>query len=490
MSSQRTAARASRPSGPAREARPDRTNLLLIVWIVVFLAVGLWGSYQVYTGVRETVANWETTGPFQPKPTRRPDATPAPAEVVLPDWQGKERVNILVLGIDQRQSEEGPWRTDTMLLISVDPATKSAGMLSIPRDLWVPIPGFQESRINNAHFYGDAFNYPGGGPALAEKTVQYNLGIPVHYYVRLNFTAFEKLVDLIGGIDVQVERTIDDPEYPEFDGPGFDPFHIDAGLQHMDGNTALKYARTRHDDPMGDFGRARRQQQVMLAIRDKVLQANMIPQLLPRAGEIASTLGDAIQTDLSLQQVLELAKLGSQIDRTRIKQGIIDQTVTLPYETPDKDQVLIPLRDEIRKLVRDTLLTPPPVASVPGSALTPEPPASIVVQNGTVTVGLAGQTAIALKAQGFNVTQYGNTDDNRSDYAQTQILVYTGRTAAAQALAEALQVPSSAVQTASSPGGNYDIKVILGADYRLIEVPTTIPLNAEPVITPSSTITR
>jgi hypothetical protein len=107
-----------------------------------------------------------------------------------------------------------------------------------------------------------------------------------------------------------------------------------------------------------------------------------------------------------------------------------------------------------------------------------------------VTVGLAGQTAAALKAQGFNVIQYGNTDDNRSDYAQTQILVYTGRTATAQALAEALQVPSSAVQTASNPSGNYEIKVILGADYRLVEMPTTIPLNAAPVITPSSAITR
>jgi hypothetical protein len=186
---------------------------------------------------------------------------------------------------------------------------------------------------------------------------------------------------------------------------------------------------------------------------------------------------------LSVQQVLELSKLGSQIDRTRIKQGVIDQTVTLPYETPDKDQVLIPLRDEIRKLVRDTLLTSPPLASASGSALTPEPPASIIVQNGTVTAGLAGQTATALKAQGFNVTQYGNTDDNRSDYAQTQILVYTGRLATAQALADAMQVPASAIQASPSPGGGYDIKVILGADYRLIATPPSS-------IAPSLTITR
>jgi LCP family protein required for cell wall assembly len=460
------------------------------VWLTVFLAAGLFGSYEVYTSVRDVVSNWETTGPFQPNPTRRPDVTPAATEYALPDWQGKERVNILLTGIDQREIEQGPWRTDTMILVTIDPATKSAGMLSIPRDLWVVIPGYQESRINNANFFGDATDYPGGGPALAKKTVQYNLGIPVQYYVRLNFTAFEKLVDLIGGIDVQVERTIDDPEYPDGSN-GYQPFHIDAGLQHMDGKTALKYARTRHDDPMGDFGRSRRQQQVLLAIRDKVLQANMIPKLLPRAGELASTLSSAIQTDLTLQQALALAKLGTQIDRSRIKLAFIDQTMTLPYETPDKDQVLVPLRDEIRKL-RDSFLAPLPVAG--GTALPPEPPASVSVQNGTLTLGLAGQTAEALKARGFNVIQYGNSDDNHFDYAQTQILVYTGRTAVAQALADALQVPSSAIQSANTPGGNFDIKVILGADYRPIGAPTPIPLVATPVATPaiapSSTITR
>lgn len=476
MSSQRKAVRAK---------RPNSTNWLLIVWCVVFLAAGAFGSYQAYTGVRAAVADWETTGPFQPNPTRRPDATPVATEFVLPDWQGKERINILLLGIDQREHEDGPWRTDTMILVTVDPATQSAAILSMPRDLWVAIPGFQESRINNAHFFGDVANYPGGGPALAKKTVQYNLGIPVHYYVRLNFTAFEKLIDLIGGIDVQVDHTIDDPEYPD-SRYGYEPFHLDAGLQHLDGKTALKYARTRHD-MLGDFGRAQRQQQVMLAIRDKVLKANMLPQLLPRAGELVSTLGGAVQTDLSLQQMMALAKLGTQIDRSRIKNVYIDQTMTLPYETPDKDQVLIPLRDEIRK-VRDSFLTPPSIAS--GTALTPEPPASVVVQNGTVTAGLAGQTAEALRARGFNIVQYGNTDDNRSDYAQTQILVYTGRTAAAQALADALQVPLSAIQPVSSTVNSSDIKVILGADYRLIGAPTPIPLAATPAVSPSSTITR
>ena len=135
-----------------------------------------------------------------------------------------------------------------------------------------------------------------------------------------------------------------------------------------------------------------------------------------------------------------------------------------------------------------SLLEVPPVAN--GTALPPEPAARVVVQNGTVTAGLAGQTAEALKSRGFNVVQYGNTDDNRSDYDQTQILVYTGRTVVAQALADALQVPASAVRPMTNTGGDLDIKVILGADYRVIGITAPAPLVATPVMTPSSTITR
>ncbi len=144
--------------------------------------------------------------------------TGSPGEPI-PTWEGKERVNILVMGIDARPGEEGPWRTDTMMVLTVDPLTLSAGMLSIPRDLWVPIPGYGEGRINTANYLGDAYDYPGGGPALAARTVQYNLGVPIHHYVRVDFSAFVHLVDLIGGIDIYVPEEINDPWYP---GPNYD----------------------------------------------------------------------------------------------------------------------------------------------------------------------------------------------------------------------------------------------------------------------------
>ena len=151
------------------------------------------------------------------------------------DGSPDSRVNILVLGIDQRAGMTDPGRTDTMLLFTLDRQARTAGMLSINRDLWVKIPGGQrEGKINTAHFLGEVEHVPGGGPALAMQTVQAAFDVPVQYYIRLNFSAFEQLIDLIGGIDLNVPEAIDDPDYPDA-GFGYEPFHIDAGWQHWMG---------------------------------------------------------------------------------------------------------------------------------------------------------------------------------------------------------------------------------------------------------------
>ena len=153
------------------------------------------------------------TGPgTEPKP--QPEATPLE---IYPDIESQERVNILFLGIDQRPGEPIACRTDTMILVSINPKDMSASLLSIPRDLWVPIrhPKHPEDRINTAHLWGEIENYPGGGPELAKDTVQYNFGVPVHYYTRLNFTGFEQIIDRIGGIEVDVPD-----DHPRYQIPG------------------------------------------------------------------------------------------------------------------------------------------------------------------------------------------------------------------------------------------------------------------------------
>ncbi|MCZ7543897.1 MAG: LCP family protein [Anaerolineae bacterium] len=165
---------------------------------------------------------------------------------VVDPWNGSERYTVLVMGIDRRRGEPGSaFRTDTMLLVSIDPATQSLGILSIPRDLYVVIPGYSDRhRVNEALPLGE-LQHVDYGPQLAMQTVQLNFGIRVHEYITVEFDAFTTLIDAVGGIDVNVDAAINDPYYPD-EGYGYDPFYIDAGLQHMDGATALRYARTRY----------------------------------------------------------------------------------------------------------------------------------------------------------------------------------------------------------------------------------------------------
>ena len=224
---------------------------LLSVFLVVFVAGGIYAGYLFYSTIKDLVAHAQLGAPVLANTEQgRVDVQNVPNIT-------QERTNILLLGIDKRAQELGASRTDTMIVATVDPETKTAAMLSIPRDLWVSIPSYSEGRINTAHFLGDRDDYPGGGPALAKKTVQYALGIPIHYYVRINFEGFEKLVDAIGGISIDVKEAIHDEEYPD-GNYGYMTVDIPAGPQHMDGKTALQYARVRHGG--SDFLRAKRQQ--------------------------------------------------------------------------------------------------------------------------------------------------------------------------------------------------------------------------------------
>ena len=245
----------------SRKSSSRRTGLFWVAGMVIISLAAL----AIFNTTRGATRQFDTVA-------LEPAATP------LPQWSGAAQISLLVLGIDERENQSGPWRTDTMIAVTIDPVKLTAAGLSIPRDVWVTIPAIgTEGKINTAHFLGDAENYPGGGPALALATVQAVLNVPMQYYVRVNFAAFEKLIDLIGGIDVDVPYPIDDPLYPD-SGYGYEPLYIPAGHIHMDGRLALKYARTRHD-AMGDFDRMQRQQQVILAVRDKLVQGDRLVQL-------------------------------------------------------------------------------------------------------------------------------------------------------------------------------------------------------------------
>jgi LCP family protein required for cell wall assembly len=247
-------------------------------------------------------------------PTSTPAATPTdvPTPAVKPKGI-KDTENFLILGMDQRPGERG-WRTDTIIIVAIDYDAKQVGLLSIPRDLWVDIPGYGMGRINQADVEGEILKYPGGGPALAQKVILDNLGIPTKSWVRLRLEALPELVDALGGVTVTLtcplHELTPDPKAP--DSGRYAHFDLPAGKVEMDGATAAKFARYRYAS--NDFSRAARQQQLIWAIREKAMQTDIFPKI----PELWTTLSKTFKTDLSLLDVIRLARFGTGLSSSQV----------------------------------------------------------------------------------------------------------------------------------------------------------------------------
>ena len=472
------------PKSPQRPAPPPDQKPLSVLAagaLVGFflLAVGA-SSALIYSTVRDWVATGTVPG-LAALVLRSPlvgGAVDQPPDAASADgagetgkylWNSSERVTVLVMGIDQRAGLEldTAYRTDTMMLVTLDPLGKRAGMLSIPRDLYVQIPGFAgRDRINTANFKGDAQKLPGGGPALAMETVTANLGIATDYYLRINFTAFEAFIDELGGIELDVPVALDDPTYPDC-CYGYDPFYIAAGRQLLDGKTALKYARTRKTNG-GDFDRATRQQQVLLAVRDKLFDLNFMPQLLLRAPALYSMLSGSLDTNLSLDQLVGLALLAQSIERKNIQSAVIDGEYILnEFVTADGKQVVALDEQAFRKLRTEMFYTPgpEPSATLDVERQAAEEQASIEVLNGAAQAGIAQNTADYLLKNGFNVVSVGNAD--RYNYDTTIIYDYTGRYYTTRWLSEKFNLRPQSIVSLRDPNSNVDVRIVVGGDFTL-----------------------
>jgi LCP family protein required for cell wall assembly len=209
------------------------------------------------------------------------------------------RMNILVMGLDARPQEGYVTRSDTNILVTIDASQPYVGMLSIPRDLYVSIPGYGYGRINAAHIYGE-IAAPGYGAELMAQTVANNFGVPVHRVLRMNFRGFVAIIDAAGGVDIDVPEYIYDYAYPTEDY-GTMEIYFDAGWQHMDGERALQYARTRHAST--DFARSARQQQVIVALFRKLFS----PANWWRIPAVYAAISENVETDLTIVDVVTLA---------------------------------------------------------------------------------------------------------------------------------------------------------------------------------------
>jgi LCP family protein required for cell wall assembly len=260
-----------------------------------------------------------------------------------PAFASTQPLSVLLLGVDRRADETGPARSDSMILLGSQPQAAGAALLSIPRDLWVNIPGVGEQRINTALYFGHDAEDAGAGPRLAAATVQQELRRPVDRYLLLDFATFVRAVDALGGIEIDVPAPIVDTEYPTPDY-GVTTIRFDPGLQTMDGERALVYVRTRHSD--GDFGRSQRQLQVLQALAAKAVQ----PQTWPRLPELLQVLREGVVTDLAPGDGLALLQLASALAGGQVKAATLEDATT-PWITPGGAWVLLPDSLAIEQIV-------------------------------------------------------------------------------------------------------------------------------------------
>ncbi len=493
---------------PRKRSRPPVWLQLLVgLFLVIFLIGGLYSGYLFYATVREIVARTDLPAfPVLQLPSLRlPEAQaeedelePLPEMGIATPEIGSGgvvyepplapppedgRINVLLLGIDRRGGTKWNHLTDTIIIVTVDPVNKTAGMMSIPRDLQLPIPGNGEDRINTANVYGYMYNYPGGGPALLKRTIEANFDIAIDYYVMVDFDGFVKIIDTLGGVDVDVPRTLHDTMYPDpkpGDPHAYTTIHFDPGWQHMDGKRALQYARSRMST--SDFDRAKRQQQILLAVREKAISIGVL-NLLTKLPSLAATMGSMATTDMNLEEMAELARLAPDIDLGNIKQLVLQKPLVYGYRRPDGAAVQLPKWDLIRPEVEELFRTPvvivptaTPAPPTPTPTLAPiqieelqklaEEGARIAVQNGTSEPNFAARVAAMLMEQGYQVVEFGDAD--RLDYPNTVIVDYTGKTFTLEQLIAKFQVTPENVRHSPNLRSQIDIRIVVGQDFLLL----------------------
>ncbi|HEU5317322.1 MAG TPA: LCP family protein [Chloroflexota bacterium] len=334
----------SRAPGTVRPVRSMRSTagatgaaLVLALPHAIALGLALWARpilNQVFvTKLPATVAAPAPVAPGEPAPEPDPGR---------PTWDGASRLNVLLMGVDRRpnQTTDGPrGNSDTLLLVSIDPLAHTAAMVSIPRDLYLPIPGLGQEKINAA--------YREVGPELSVRVVGDLVGQPVHRWASIEIPAFARTIDAIGGVLVDVERPIRDDEYPA-ENFAIRRIFLPAGLQWLNGEEALWYARSRHGS--NDFDRAARQQALLLALKERARDR----RTLAMATTLIQSLADAVQTDLTPRELLALSRLGGSSDFRSARLVLTPPAFGSEINRPNL-YAIVPNLPRIRAAVADTL---------------------------------------------------------------------------------------------------------------------------------------
>ncbi len=353
------------------------------------------------------------------------------------EGEKKDRINVLLLGIGGL-GHDGPFLTDTIMIASIQPSTNEIALISIPRDLGVHIGTRGIYKVNHASAFGET-EKAGWGGAYATEIISKTFDTPIPYYVRLDFTAFEEIIDEVGGIRVDVPKAFTDYQYP---GPknSYQTVTFKQGPQTMDGATALKYARSRHGNngEGSDFARARRQQQILVALKEKVLSFGTLTNPL-RIKKIMDALEKNMATNMNFDEILEFVKMGRELDTTNIKNLVLDDSPNgflVNASAPGGAFILSPKTgsfSDINQAIASIFTTTStsslhgptsfaaetPAISVPETPSTSSPSAvlshtevepSIEIQNGTWGAGLAARVEARLKDHKIYADKVGNVD--------------------------------------------------------------------------------
>ena len=390
--------------------------------------------------------------PF-PMPTPDPNAPPDAAipTPVNPIPVAADAVNIVVLGSDKRPTWT-EWHTDAIHIVSIQRTRAVVSVISIPRDLYVYIPGDGMNRINMADYHGEATGYPGGGWGNLRDTLLYNLGIRADYYVRTDFDGLIGIVDALGGIDVPVHcRLSDHWPYPDASGQ-YPIFTLEPGVHHLDGEHALWYARSRMTTSV--FSRERRQQQVLQAIWHKIRDGGWLAQI--------PTLWDQFQsmfvTNLDLPTVLDLARVAFFLQEQNIRYYNIGPQHVTPWVTPWGGNVFLPRWEVIEPMLAEAM-APPPEGRLTRTFLPVE------VWNGTMNPDWDLLVADRLVRAGFPAV-VGPPD--RRDYPQTMLIVFRehAKGTGVEDLKRMFGIPDERVSYQPNWGTAYGFRLIIGADYQ------------------------